>query len=153
VIADTTIEGVLAGITVFVILTVPVYIVQSGTLGGTALGVLVLSPLAVFVGSGTAGFRTTASETGGRKTGIKQGLVTGFLLGLMPALIAARFGYGLASLGENVIGTGGLLVSGIVLGILLLSGLVGGLSGGLLTIVGERVQRRLSSDSSLNSHE
>jgi hypothetical protein len=116
------------------------------------LGVLVLSPLAVFVGSGTAGFRASARETGDRRTGIEQGLVTGFLLGFVPASIAGRFGYGLASLGENVLGTGGLLVSGIVLGILLLSGLVGGFSGGLLSIVGERVQRSLSRDSTTNSH-
>jgi hypothetical protein len=137
--SDTTIEGVGAGIAIFVIMTVPVYIVQSGTLGGTALGLLVLSPLAVVVGSATAGFRQALSGKGSRRTGIKQGLFTGCLLGVVPALIAARYGYGLASLGDNVIGTGGLLVSGIVFGILLLCSLVGGFSGGLLMVVGERI--------------
>ena len=132
--------GVSAGLTVFAALAVPVYVVQSGTLGGTALGLLTLSPVPVFASGAVAGVRTVPGDADSTRAAVRAGVVAGGLVGIVPAVIAARFGYGLAALGDNLLGPGGVLVTGIVAGILVGSGVLGGIGGGLV----RGVRRRLS---------
>jgi hypothetical protein len=71
---------------------------------------------------------------------VRAGVVTGSLVGIVPAVIAARFGYGLAALGDRLLGPGGILVTAVVVGILVGGGVLGGTGGGLVT----GVRRRLS---------
>lgn len=127
--------GIGAGVAVFVGLAIAVYIFQSGMIGGTALGLLVLSPVPIFVSGAVAGRRTVSIAPDNNRAAVREGVATGALTGVLPAVIAARFGYGLAALGNNVLGVGGVLVTGFVLGILCLSGLLGGIGAWLSTLL------------------
>jgi hypothetical protein len=63
VFSNRTTAGVGAGLAMFAALAVPVYVAQSGTLGGTALGLLAVSPVPVCVSGAVAGVRTVPEES------------------------------------------------------------------------------------------
>jgi hypothetical protein len=132
--------GAGVGLAVFVGLAIAVYPVQSGTIGGTALGLLVLSPLPLFVSGAVAGVRSVSGGSGSKRTAVGEGAIAGALVSVLPAVIAARFGYGLAAIGDNLVGAVGVLVTGFVLGILCVGGVLGGIGGWLSTLLvtGER---------------